>query len=137
MVDATFVNELINRMVEKDAYEGIFIAGAKPLIRTDYGVVKFKDSPLSTEDVIQLLVLLRQKSRLANTPLDEAGTFSFGIKRIGRFSVEYLQQRGSIVVFLRRMKGRVPDIREIIQSREFLPIFVHLLGEKGLFIVTG
>ncbi len=137
MVDASFVNELINRMVEKDAYEGIFVAGAKPLIRTDSGVVKFKDTPLSSEDVIQLLVLLRQKSKLANSPLDEAGNFSFGIKRMGRFSVEYLQQRGSIVVFLRRMRDRVPDIREIIQSREFLPIFVHLLGKKGLFIVTG
>lgn len=116
---------------------GVFVAGAKPLIRTDTGFIKFKNVSLSSEDVIQLLVLLRQKSKLANTPLDEAGMFSFGIKRLGKFSVEYLQQRGSIVVFLRRMRDKIPDLREIIQSQEFLNILVHLLGENGLFVITG
>ncbi len=137
MVDASFVNELISKMIEKDAYEGVFVAGAKPVLRTEAGIYKFKETPLSTEDVIQLLVLLRQKSKLANTPLDEAGVFSFGVKRLGRFSVEYLQQRGSIVVFLRRMRDKIPELRDFIQSREFLPILIHLLGKNGLFVITG
>ena len=138
MIDATFVNELISTMVEKKAYEGIFAAGAIPLLRTENGTIGFKDIRLTPDDVVQLLVLLRQKSKFANNPLEEAGIFSFGIKNLGRFTVEYLQQRGSIVVSLRRMRENVFDIKEAITSRELLPMLFHLLDQgTGLFIISG
>ncbi len=138
MINATYVNELINKMVETDAYEGVFAAGAKPLLRTDDGTFVFKDHAFSPDDVVQLLVLLRQKSKFANSPLEDSGTFSFGIRGIGRFTVEYLQQRGTIAVFLKRIRDRIFDLREAITSREFLPIFVHMLDQgEGLFVVSG
>ena len=138
MIDAAFVNELISTMVEKKAYEGIFAAGARPLLRTENGTIGFKDIRFTPDDVIQLLVLLRQKSKFANNPLEEAGIFSFGIKNLGRFTVEYLQQRGSIVVSLRRMRESVFDIKEAITSRELLPMLFHLLDQgTGLFIISG
>ncbi len=138
MINASFVSELIAKMVEEDASEGVFAAGAKPLIRNDNGIFVFKDYTFTPDDVVQLLVLLRQKSKFANSPLEDSGTFSFGIKGVGRFTVEYLQQRGSIAVFLRRIRDKVFNLKEVITTREFLPILVHLLDQgEGLFVISG
>ncbi len=138
MINASYVSELISKMVEEDAFEGVFAAGAKPLLRNDNGIFIFKDHTFTPDDVVQLLVLLRQKSRFANSPLEDSGTFSFGIKGVGRFTVEYLQQRGSIAVFLRRIRDRIFDLKEVIRAREFLPIFVHMLDQgEGLFVISG
>ena len=138
MINVAFVNELISQMVEKEAYEGIFAAGAKPLLRSENGIIVFKDFRMTPDDVIQLLVLLRQKSKFANSPLEESGMFSFGIKNLGRFTVEYLQQRGSIVVSLRRMREKIFDIKNPLHPVKFFPCsFIYLIAGQGYSLLQG
>lgn len=133
--------ELIAHLAEEDAPDEIIIApSAPPVTRSVNGVQLALNIVLDPGDVADTLIALRERSPAAQgQPLSAYGTFSFGIRDVGRLRVSYSTQRGSKAFRIIRVPFAEPETEDVCENSAMITDLAKMIasGEGGLVGVFG
>ena len=112
--------DILDYLSENKDSEVIIIAPmAPPVDRSPQGLRVALHQILDASDVADTLDALYNRSTgLEESQISGSGTFSFGLKDVGRFRVSYTTQRGSKVVSITRVPVAVPDLDDLSSDRE-------------------
>lgn len=131
----TRIIEWLRRAVADNASDLYLTVGAPPMLRGDTGMVALSDTVLD-EPALQTLVAdltnAEQQGQFAR-----AREFNMALdlgRKLGRFRINMLQQRGNPAIVIRRISAAIPSIEQL-----GLPaILGELVMEKrGLVVVVG
>ncbi len=132
-------NDLLQRMVEKNASDLHLIAGLPPAFRVHgellpvEGVEKF--TPDALREFVFAALTTHQKNMFENDPASRNELdFGYGIPGVGRFRVNVHVSRGSVGACVRALANRIPGLEELglpDSAREFTR------AKRGLVLVTG
>jgi len=132
-------NELLKRMVEKNASDLHLIAGLPPAFRVHGelvpvdGIERF--TPESLKDFIFAALTTHQQNMFQNDPASRNELdFGYGIPGVGRFRVNVHVSRGSIGASVRALANRIPSLEELglpNGTKDFAR------AKRGLVLVTG
>lgn len=121
--------DILQYLSETKDSEVIIIAPmAPPVDRSASGLRVALHQILDASDVADTLAALHNRATgMEGSDLEGSGSFSFGLKDVGRFRVSFTTQRGSKVASITRVPVAVPDLEnlssdtdEIGQLLEFL-----------------
>ncbi|MCX7591527.1 MAG: ATPase, T2SS/T4P/T4SS family [Kiritimatiellae bacterium] len=113
---------------------------APPIDRTAEGIKIALNQVLDASDINDTLAALSNRAPSGPaTTIGSAGTFSFGVRGVGRFRVTYVTQRGSKIVGIYRIPVTIPKLEAVIQDAQLAKILEHHARSKngGLLIVNG
>ncbi len=110
------IQDIIKALDTYGAKEVILAAGTSPAVKLKRGIEFFNHSKIKPDDVRNLLLNLKQRSKLVNKPLGNRGQFSVGIPGVGRLQVFYAIQRGSYLIAIKKVNDMPPLLREIMQN---------------------
>ena len=128
------LQQLLKACVTEGASDLHLVAGSSPALRVDGRIIKVKSKELSPEEVQQLCYSLLTEGQKSYFEEHREIDFSFGVKKIARFRVNYFYQKGMISAAFRRIPLDVPKMDELKLPgilKEFID-FPH-----GLVLVTG
>lgn len=129
------MEQLIRAAVDRGAHTLIIKAGDVLRARIDDDLVKLSKTAFTPDETraIALTIIDREDVR---EKIDELTDYdcAWSLTDCGRFRVNILRQRGSIMVVLRRIPGQVPTIDELA-----LPMVLEDIADAddGLILVTG
>src|SRR5438046_5415759 len=135
MPAASSIDELLERMVERDASDLHVTTGTPPVIRVRGEVVRLEDlDPLTAEETQQLLYRILSSEQQKLLELNRQLDFSHSIPGLARFRVNVYFQRESIGAVFRLIPTELKTLEEL-----GIPSSLHTLAEKprGLVLVTG
>src|SRR2546422_8499296 len=122
-------------MIEKDASDLHIVAGERPKMRVDGGIVDSSvDHVLTPKDTLSIAysgLTENQKKRFEN---EKELDFSFGIQNLARFPGNCFKQPGCVLLVIRQIPFNVRTFEDL-----GLPGVVAKLAERprGLVLVTG
>src|SRR6184192_2337469 len=135
MPAANSIDELLERMVERDASDLHVTTGTPPVIRVR-GEVELLDEfdSLSAEETQQLLYRILSSEQQKLLELNRQLDFSHSIPGLARFRVNVYFQRESIGAAFRLIPTELKTLEEL-----GIPSTLHALAEepRGLVLVTG
>ncbi|MCD6087805.1 MAG: Flp pilus assembly complex ATPase component TadA [Candidatus Hydrothermae bacterium] len=132
------VGNLIEKLMSNRAREAILVPGAPPTLRRGKEFIPISAEKLTPDDVRQVLINLRARSVRINSPLEEAGHFSFGVSGVGRFRVSYVTQRGSYAVFLHVVEEKTPSLWDLVPDDDVRSVLQEVQNlQNGLIFITG
>lgn len=128
------IDQILKYMVENDASDLYFIAGAPPVIKVK-GSNQFIGSnvltPKDTDEVVNFFLDQRMQAQFKEIP---EMNLSYGLPDIGRFRINIFRQRGSAGLVIRLVKLKLPNI----DGLQLPPILKEIvLDKRGLILVTG
>ena len=133
--------ELIDHLAHEGAPDEIIIApGAPPVTRSVNGVQLALNIVLDPGDVADTLIALRERSPTAQgQPLAAFGTFSFGVRDVGRLRVSYSTQRGSKAFRVIRVPFTEPETEDVCEDSVMITDLAETIssGGAGLIGVFG
>jgi len=89
----------------------VLAPNAPPVIHAQGQVNVILSIVLSSGDVLDTLLALKaMTTKRELDPASRAGTFSFGVRNVGRLRVTYLTQRGSKLVMVSRIPFSIPAL---------------------------
>ena len=105
---------------------------APPVDRNAQGLRVALTKVFDAADVGDTLTNLRSRAAGGDNPAtDPSGTFSFGLKDVGRFRVSYMTQRGSKVVSITRVPMALSRIETLCDSADRIEKVVSILRHPG------
>ena len=132
-------NDLLRRMVERNASDLHLIAGLPPAFRVHGelepldGVERF--TPDGLKDFIFAALTTHQQNMFQNDPASRNELdFGYGIPGVGRFRINVHVSRGSVGASVRALANRIPGLDELglpDAAKEFTR------AKRGLVLVTG
>ncbi len=135
MPAANSIDELLERMVERDASDLHVTTGTPPVIRVRGEVERLDDfDSLTAEETQQLLYRILSSEQQKLFELNRQLDFSHSIPGLARFRVNVYFQRESIGAAFRLIPTELKTLEEL-----GIPSTLHALAEKprGLVLVTG
>src|SRR5437762_908112 len=135
MPAANSIDELLERMVERDASDLHVTTGTPPVIRVRGEVERLDDfDSLTAEETQQLLYRILSSEQQKLLELNRQLDFSHSIPGLARFRVNVYFQRESIGAAFRLIPTELKTLEEL-----GIPESLHVLAEKprGLVLVTG
>src|SRR5690606_1574754 len=130
------IDELLRRVVERNASDLHLKVGTPPVIRVDGELERLDDfGDLKTSDTEALAAELFTARAARDFKSAGEADFAYGKPDIGRFRVAAFRQRGSVAMVMRRVVPGSPDFEEL-----GLPPVVRKLVENetpGIVLVTG
>ncbi len=125
---------LLRTVMENGASDLHVSPGLPPILRIDGNLTPFGDTPLTPEDVEQLLFSMLSTEQRRALEQEWEIDFSYGIHGVGRFRVNIYRERGNYAAALRTVVSEVPSIEAM-----GLPPIVEKTAEspRGLILVTG
>src|ERR671936_596136 len=135
MPAANSIDELLERMVERDASDLHVTTGTPPVIRVRGEVERLADfDALSAEETQQLLYRILSSEQQKLLELNRQLDFSHSIPGLARFRVNVYFQRESIGAAFRLIPTELKTLEEL-----GIPSTLHVLAEKprGLVLITG
>jgi twitching motility protein PilT len=132
---ANSIDELLERMVDRNASDLHVTTGTPPVVRVR-GAVERLDGfgPLTGEDTQQLLYRILSSEQQKQLELNRQLDFSHSIPGLARFRVNVYFQREAIGAAFRLIPTELKTLEEL-----GIPSTLHVLAEKprGLVLVTG
>ncbi len=134
--------EIIEYLSKPDTANELIVApNAPPVIRTNDNISIAINKVFDMQDVIDTLDAFKTKA-LARTSYQEkakSGSFSFGIRTVGRFRVNYLTQRGSLVMVIMIIPSTIPSIKQLCNDSAMADIAISTVssGKPGLIAICG
>ena len=125
--------ELLRKMHEYNASDLYISEGFPPTWRDDE-VVAQGDSPLSSEEIEEMILQLVREDEYNNFRMVKELNSAFEKDGIGRFRVNFFVQQQKSGFVIRRVMDRIPTIEEL----DLPPIYKEMIGEKhGLVLMAG
>jgi twitching motility protein PilT len=129
------VEQLIRAAVDRGARSLMIKAGDVLRARIDDDLIKLSKTAFTPDETraIALRIIDREDIR---ENIDELNDYdcAWSLEDCGRFRVNILRQRGSLMVVLRRIPGNVPTVNEL----QLPPVLEDIAdAEDGLILVTG
>lgn len=128
------VNQLLQAMVQKEASDLFFSAGARVSMKID-GVLRPIALPeLTAETAQQLAYALMNEEQIRRFEAQRELNFGYGLPGVGRFRVNVFRQRGAVAMVVRRLSTTIPSLAEL-----GLPKVLERLAleRRGLILVVG
>src|SRR5213080_4811615 len=135
MPAANSIDELLERMVERDASDLHVTTGTPPVIRVRGEVERLHGyDSLTAEETQSLLYRILSSEQQKHLELNRQLDFSHSIPGLARFRVNVYFQRESIGAAFRLIPTELKTLEEL-----GIPDSLHVLAEKprGLVLVTG
>src|SRR6266540_2395961 len=135
MPPANSIDELLERMVERNASDLHVTMGTPPAIRVRGEVERLHGfEALTPEETQQLLYWILSSEQQKLLELNRQLDFSYSIPGLARFRVNVYFQRESIGAAFRLIPTELKTLEEL-----GIPTSLHVLAEKprGLVLVTG
>lgn len=130
------IDDLLRRVVERNASDLHLKVGSPPVIRVDGELQRLEEfEPLKTTDTETLAAELFTARAARDFKSTGEADFAYGKPDIGRFRVAAFRQRGSVSMVMRRVVPGSPNFEEL-----GLPPVVRKLIETevpGIVLVTG
>ncbi len=135
-------NEIIDYLTNtKNANELIIAPHAPPVVRENGNLSVAINNIYDAQDIIDTMSAFRNRSLAAVATGDnsKSGSFSFGIRSVGRFRVNYLTQRGSPIITITVIPGTIPSLNEICTDQDVIEKATSIVtsGSPGLIAVCG
>lgn len=133
--------EIQTLLSTKQDFDEIVIApNAPPINRSSSGcdvAMNVVFTPADVEDV--LVQLSRTALGTARNEIGASGTFSFGVRDVGRFRVSYMTQRGSKVVRIVRVPAKITPLAALCDDTSVLEPLSEIVCslEPGVVLVHG
>ncbi len=131
--------DILDRMAQERIRELWLVPGSVPVYRKEGKINPFSQERLFPEDIRQILMNFRSRAALhAGTGMGESGSFSFGVRGVGRFRVSYVMQRGSYAVFIFLTGEKPPALDSLAQDMEVLTALRQMMAARdGVILVAG
>jgi len=126
---------LLEEMVSKDASDLHIVAGERPKLRIDGGIVNAAlDHIMTPKDTLQLAYSVLTENQKKRFELEDELDFSFGIQNLARFRGNCFKQRGCVSMVIRQIPFDIKTFEQL-----GLPQAIAKMAEKprGLVLVTG
>jgi len=104
----------------QDTVELYLVPNAPIIERRDEKLIPISDKTLSAEDVRDTLLALKSYAPITVEPIGREGSFSFGIKDVGRIKVSYITQRGSFAINITKVPYRIPLLPDILSDTKMV-----------------
>jgi twitching motility protein PilT len=135
MTNASFIDLLLEQMLELDASDLHLAVGTAPAFRVRGKLTPAEGAgPLDAETARQSLYSILTSEQQKQLELDRQLDFAYSLPGIARFRVNVFFQRGSVGAAFRLVPGEIRTLDDLN-----LPPVLHTLTEKprGLVLVTG
>src|SRR5256885_10506375 len=135
MPAANSIDELLERMVERDASDLHVTTGTPPVIRVRGEVERLGDfDSLTAEETQQLLYRILSSEQQKRLELNRQLDFAHSIPGVARFRVNVFFQRETLGAAFRLIPNEIKSLEELGLSSS-----LHSLSNKprGLVLVTG
>ena len=125
----------------KNPNQMILAPMAPPVTRSEGTVVVAISTVFDAQDVNDTLAAFRTRALAASadTAMGMSGSFSFGIRTVGRFRVNYATQRGSRILSIVRIPHEIPTIADLCDDKSAGRQATALLeaNRSGLLMLCG
>jgi twitching motility protein PilT len=133
--------EIIDYLTKHEGMDSILmIPSAPPIVKTADGIAIALTVVLTAEDVNDTLMALKAQAPHGHPEESgSAGTFSFGLRKVGRFRVTHATQRGTKVLSIARIPSTLPSLDAMTQDVEVAHHILDFLvsGRGGALAVYG
>lgn len=135
-------SEIIDYLSEPQNPDILILAPmAPPVSRIDGEISIALSSVFDAQDVNDTLAAFRTRALAssAEAAMGMSGSFSFGIRNVGRFRVNYATQRGSRIMSIVRIPHEIPTIESLCEDDSVHTRAMALLetGGPGLLSICG
>lgn len=128
------LDELLGKMVEREASDGFITARAAPSIKIDGEIMALGKRALSDDEVADLVIGTMSKAQRAEFHETHECNYALFSEEYGRFRASAFMQRGQLGLVLRRIKSEIPRIDDL-----GLPQIVAdlAMAKRGLVMFVG
>ncbi|MBO6180771.1 type IV pilus twitching motility protein PilT [bacterium] len=128
------IEDLLKELVESRGSDLHISSGLPPVKRVDGNLVRMDYPPLTSEQVEQLLFPMMSNDQRRRLEQDWELDFSYGIKGMGRFRVNFYKDKGSYAAAFRTITSEAPTL----ENMNMPPIVTEVAQKpRGLVLVTG
>jgi twitching motility protein PilT len=134
--------EIIDYLSKPDTPNELVIAPhAPPIIRINRKISVGLSTVFDAQDISDTIAGFRSKALASATDetTNKSGSFSFGIRSIGRFRVNYLTQRGTFMMIIIIIPNTIPAITGLCEDPAVADkaMSIILSGNPGLIAICG
>lgn len=128
------IEDLLKELVEAGGSDLHISSGLPPIKRVDGNLERMKYDPLTSEEVERLLFPMMSNDQRRRLEQDWELDFSYGVKGIGRFRVNFYKDKGAYAAAFRTISSQAPVLENM-----GMPPIVKAVAERprGLVLVTG
>lgn len=128
------IEDLLKEVIECGGSDLHISAGLPPVKRVDGKLIRMEYQPLTSEQVEQLLFPMMSNDQRRRLEQDWELDFSYGIKGMGRFRVNFYKDKGSYAAAFRSINSEAPTL----ENMGMPPIVTEIAKKpRGLVLVTG
>lgn len=128
------IEDLLKELIESRGSDLHISSSLPPVKRVDGELVRMDYPPLSSEDVEQLLFPMMSNDQRRRLEQDWELDFSYGVKGMGRFRVNFYKDKGSYAAAFRTITSEAPTL----ENMNMPPIVTEIAQKpRGLVLVTG
>ena len=128
------IEDLLKELIESRGSDLHISSGLPPVKRVDGNLVRMDYPPLTSEQVEQLLFPMMSNDQRRRLEQDWELDFSYGIKGMGRFRVNFYKDKGSYAAAFRTITSEAPTL----ENMNMPPIVTEVAKKpRGLVLVTG
>ncbi len=128
------IEDLLKEVIECGGSDLHISASLPPIKRVDGKLIRMEYQPLTSDQVEQLLFPMMSNDQRRRLEQDWELDFSYGIKGMGRFRVNFYKDKGSYAAAFRSINSEAPTLENM-----GMPPIVTEIAQKprGLVLVTG
>ena len=128
------IEDLLKELVESRGSDLHISSGLPPVKRVDGKLIRMEYPPLTSDQVEQLLFPMMSNDQRRRLEQDWELDFSYGIKGMGRFRVNFYKDKGSYAAAFRTITSEAPTL----ENMNMPPIVTEVAQKpRGLVLVTG
>ena len=128
------ISAYLQLMVEKDASDLFFSAGAPVNIKLQGETRAIGTQPLSAADVHDVAWSIMNDDQIAAFERDLELNMAISVAKLGRFRVNVYRQRGETAMVIRYIKSKIPSIEDLGLPETLKQL---IMEKQGLILVVG
>ncbi len=128
--------DLLLKLMVKNSASDLHVRGDGPVyLRIDGELTAINSSNMTSDEVHALALPLMNERHRAIFEQNKEVDFSYEIKDIGRFRLNYFMHKGKPAMAVRHIPFKIPTLTDLKLPAESIKKL--LLNERGLILVTG